>query len=471
MPSNPPAGTREDHSAIYDSQQNRMLVFGSTAFAGAQNDVQGLTLGATPAWQTIAPGVFAPPSLNLFYAAFTNPAPARMVVFGGQTPGSADIAGLYEFHPGPPPLWEQLSADFNPPPIQRVDHSAIYSPPDDAIIIFGGRDPFTGAVFNEMWRGSLTFPATWQNITPASTPAALSRYDHSAIYDPLRRRMIVFGGFNAVGQLLNDTWAIDLSAPSPNWVLLDSGGSGSPTPRYGHTAIYDPNRDDMVMFGGDASDARVWFMRLQPPEGWYASSSVGADPLVTPRAQHSAVYDYAADRMIVFGGGLYRNDVWAFNFIAGPGFGWHLLAPSGPRPSPRAWHTATMMSPAGMVVFGGFGGEYNGDVMALNIPTITGVFSPRVEVAGSRVRVMPNPARGYVDLEVELGTGRETEEVRVFDVAGRVVWQAKVQASLGRRQRLRWDGRVTGGAAAPAGVYLARVGDGGSPRARVILLR
>ena len=34
--------------------------------------------------------------------------------------------------------------------------------------------------------------------------------DHSAIYDPISKQMIVFGGLNQDGQLLSDIWTYDI---------------------------------------------------------------------------------------------------------------------------------------------------------------------------------------------------------------------------------------------------------------------
>ena len=82
--------------------------------------------------------------------------------------------------------------------------------------------------------------------TWATNPPPSGRSEHTAIYDPVRDRMVVFGGYD--GTLRNDVWALSLSG-SPAWSALAPAGS-PPSARYGHTAIYDPVRDRMVVFGG-----------------------------------------------------------------------------------------------------------------------------------------------------------------------------------------------------------------------------
>src|SRR5206468_11243449 len=66
------------------------------------------------------------------------------------------------------------------------------------------------------------------------------------IYDPVRDRMVVFGGYD--GGYRNDVWALSL-AEGTAWSTLASPGS-PPSARCFHTAIYDPVRDRMVVFGG-----------------------------------------------------------------------------------------------------------------------------------------------------------------------------------------------------------------------------
>jgi hypothetical protein len=73
-----------------------------------------------------------------------------------------------------------------------------------------------------------------------------ARVEHTAIYDPVRDRMVVYGN---EGPGANDVWALTLSG-TPLWTPLAPAG-GPPPARYGHTAIYDPLRDRMVVFGGD----------------------------------------------------------------------------------------------------------------------------------------------------------------------------------------------------------------------------
>lgn len=82
----------------------------------------------------------------------------------------------------------------------------------------------------------------WTAISPPS-----GRYGHTAVYDSLRDRMIIFGAWD--GGRRNDVWALSMSDP-PVWSRLTPRGT-PPTPRLSHAAIYDAAHDRMVIFGGD----------------------------------------------------------------------------------------------------------------------------------------------------------------------------------------------------------------------------
>src|SRR5262249_30665628 len=72
---------------------------------------------------------------------------------------------------------------------------------------------------------------SWEQIPPP--PSA--RYGQTAVYDPVRYRMVVFGGANG-NQFFNDVWALSL-AGSPVWTQLTPPGP-LPSGRRRHTAIY-----------------------------------------------------------------------------------------------------------------------------------------------------------------------------------------------------------------------------------------
>ena len=74
-------------------------------------------------------------------------------------------------------------------------------------------------------------------------------------YDPVTRRLIMFGGLRRRRRCLNDTWAYDPAANT--WTELEPAGT-LPSARSGHSMAYDPASRRLIMFGGRGdADARL----------------------------------------------------------------------------------------------------------------------------------------------------------------------------------------------------------------------
>ena len=93
------------------------------------------------------------------------------------------------------------------------------------------------------------------------TDPHLPRLWHSAIYDEAGERMVIWGGnVPFVGGDVNDAWALELKG-KPEWHRLGSANA-PPEPRQGHTAIYDPERQRMVIFAGVGTFNDTWALPL-----------------------------------------------------------------------------------------------------------------------------------------------------------------------------------------------------------------
>jgi len=173
------------------------------------------------------------------------------------------------------------------------------------------------------------------------------KYRHVAVYDPVRQRMIVFGGFTVNGNsggVMNDVWVLSLASATPTWTALTPTGS-PPSARYSGSAVYDPVRDRVLLFGGQTSGGPavndVWALSLGASPAWTPVGVSGSTP-PAPRSGHAAIYDPLRDRMIVCGGvdsgASDQNDVWALALA--DTVRWSLLAVSGALPA-RRHHTGS----------------------------------------------------------------------------------------------------------------------------------
>ena len=179
--------------------------------------------------------------------------------------------------------------------------------------MFGGRDVGCTAL-NDTWvledDNGLGAP-TWTQLTPTG-PLPPGRHFHSAVYDQATNRMIVFGGEGAcTANLLNDVWVLSDAngIGSPAWTqLLPAGG---PSARAEHSAVYIPASNRMILFAGNPAVGfcgntvnDVWALDYANGLGgsptWTQLTVSGGPPL--PRGGHFAGHDAVNDLMIIFGG-------------------------------------------------------------------------------------------------------------------------------------------------------------------------
>ncbi|MDC4226908.1 MAG: hypothetical protein MPW15_22380 [Candidatus Manganitrophus sp.] len=90
------------------------------------------------------------------------------------------------------------------------------------------------------------------------------RASHTAVYDKQTNEMIVFGGSgstNGASNLKNDLWLLsnaDNSGIAPTWLPLSPAGGQLPSNRWGHAAVYDEQADVMIVFGGAQTGVAIF---------------------------------------------------------------------------------------------------------------------------------------------------------------------------------------------------------------------
>ena len=382
-PTGTPPTARSFATAVYDPAVNRLVVFGGVDASGRLNDVWVLAnangLGGTPNWAQLSP-TGTPPSKRDTHTAVFNPSTNRLVTFAGRTCTGAcsgpeffalnDVWVLSNANGTGPATWTQLSGEA---PAVRTIHSAVFNTANNRMIMFGGMNGpgtvTTHPLFNDVWvlsnADGLGGPSIWTKLSPTGGPPSARGY-HSAAYDAANNRMMVFAGDPSVGfcsGAVNDVWVLtnaDGTGGTPNWTQLSPTG-GPPDIRQGPTAVYDSATNRLIAFGGYSNACgslsnAVWVLQNANGLGgtpvWTQLAPAGAPP--APRWAHSAVYDSANNRMVVFGGGA--NDVWVLQNANGLGGtpSWAQLSPTGTPPTARSFATA-VYDPAvnRLVVFGG----------------------------------------------------------------------------------------------------------------------
>ena len=338
--------------SVVDPSHDRMVVFGGWG-SGYFSDTWMLDLASDtwtqPAADTVHPGP------RMEYASTHDPVRNRMIVFGGKDPYTSEVWALSL---SGTPAWTRLTtAGTSPSPRES---RAIYDPVRDRMVVFGGYGPYDFPHhLNETWELALSGTPTWRQLSTTGAPPARRR-GQTAILDPAGDRMIVFGGYDDVA-FMNDVWSLDLGTLA--WQQLAPGGD-VPSGRYGHSATFDPDRREMVVFGGydGAWLDDHYVLSLGDTPAWTRATSA---PRPSPRDFHSAVYDAPRHRIVLFGGnaGPVFNDVWALDTGTRT---WTRLGPNLTGPAPRlGTYAVTDQNSQRMVLFGGWGNAYFGDTWTL----------------------------------------------------------------------------------------------------------
>jgi len=290
-----------------------MVVFGGHDGNSLQNDVWTLSLSGTPEWTRLTPSG-TPPYPRAHQAAIYDPVRDRMVVFGGDDDSNTLYGDVWTLSLSGSPAWTQLYAGPSAPE-GHIGATAIYDPVRDRMVVFGGWTRWgAGSYSSDVYAFSLSGNPTWTVLNPPAGTRPSTRAYHSAIYDPVRDRMVVFGGYGS--ESYNGMWTLSFSG-SPAWTQLASSGT-PPAASYRHSAIYDPVRDRMVVFAGDnygtyPDDVSV--LSLSDGTAWSHLAPTGSPP--TGRYHHAAIHDPLRDRMVVFGGQeavSASNEVWALTW-------------------------------------------------------------------------------------------------------------------------------------------------------------
>jgi Kelch motif protein/galactose oxidase-like protein len=356
----------------------------STGFAQGAFSARVIPDTAFPTWVNLIPSG-GPPSARFLSSAVYDPISDDMTIFAGCESGFcfSDVWVLSNADGHSPATWIQLNPAGGPPSARGAP-TTVFDPGTNGMVLFGG-DPSEGNCFtdvNDVWvlTGANGFgTSAWAQLNPLGAPPS-PRDGHSAVYDVTTNRMIVFGGNNGCPPLFNDVWVLSNAnglGGTPAWTQLAVTGT-PPSPRKAQSAVYDPNTNRMIIFGGaDQSNglSDVWV--LTDANGLAVGGSphwVQLSPTGSPgtRFGHGAVYDSETNRMYVFSGvsGGPTNDVWVLSHANGLGGApaWHQLTPVGGPPGVREYPTAVFYNPARhrMTIFSGTDGSifYN-DVWVL----------------------------------------------------------------------------------------------------------
>jgi uncharacterized repeat protein (TIGR01451 family) len=282
VPSTVTPTVKGEQAMNYDKERDVITLYGGNA-TGWPYEGKTWELSAGLTWITTTL-----PSLPIHYGAAIAYDPIRQeaILFGGSDAADVPLNQTWAYSGT---AWVELAPPTSPPSRTRA---SMTSGSAGQIYLFGGNDDLT--YYRDLW---VYENGAWADITPTGdspperTLAALT-------YDPVKERLLLFGGRSSNGLLLADLWAFDLA--SATWTQLDAVG---PSARQAHTLIYDPDDHLLVLVGGaDASSDTflndTWY--YQDQVGWW---QVTPAPVLPGQAYHQTVYDSTRHTIILFSNG------------------------------------------------------------------------------------------------------------------------------------------------------------------------
>ncbi|HEY6193594.1 MAG TPA: T9SS type A sorting domain-containing protein [Candidatus Eisenbacteria bacterium] len=442
-------GARHTPQWGYDAARNRVLMFGGygSHYPGYPyaylDDVWELDLDGTPHWRELFPAGQAP-SGRLAGAAVFDPIRQRFVGFGGTIGVPVDTWSLN--------LQGQANWELVPTngaaPKGGYGMTSVYDARGDRLLMFGGsiNDNYYYAN-NDVWELDLHGNPTWHLVVTAGTPPQ-ARRSGTAIWDPLRNRMVIYGGFDAIpysDQFLPDTWALDFNTATPTWTQLVPAGT-TPVGRADNAAVYDPIHDRMIFYGGwDGNNMLSDTQFLN----WGSSTAEAALAPTGGATPNSAHVDWSVSATTGTHAGIYRR---------APGGDWSALGEGEVVAGHLVYDDATVQEGNGYsyeAVVASQRGETFGGETFVQVPTTTAV-NPGQNLEFALRGASPNPAFDRMSVSFVLASDAPAT-LELVDVSGRRVLERAVE-SLGTGEH-RVDFALAG--RVPAGLYFLRLRQAG----------
>jgi hypothetical protein len=308
------------HGATFDATTQRILVFGGQNGAGQALADTWTFDGVT--WAPIAPsagGIGPSARLNIGNALVHNPTTGQTLLFGGFTTQQylsdtwlLDVNGWRNVSPAVSPtprdahaiaatgskyvMWGGSDNDmavwifdgtywfartYTVTPIVRIYHSMVFDSQRNVVIMHGGLPAGSNGAttpLTDTWEFSETIG--WKRVVTPVTPPG--RWAAGMTYDSTRRRTILFGGsaVNA-GKAHSDTWEYD----GVTWRAVTLTNRLGPGERSGPSLVFDPTRNQAVLFGGRRIESPTTTLTLS--ETW----TLAPPPLTERRFLPAALRD------------------------------------------------------------------------------------------------------------------------------------------------------------------------------------
>lgn len=323
----PPA--RQFHAGAYDEANDRLIIFGGARDnANLLADVwvlaRAMDTSGVANWTELKP-TGTPPSARQAHVVAYDPGSNRLIVFGGQgdTTMVRDTFILTNANGlGGDPVWSTNANTTGGAPYRSFG-GGVYDPKSNTLTIIGGYGGTQYGIVNDPWilsnaNGVDAGDPLWRKIALPTNPSL--RIASAPTLDATGDRLLAFGGgntspFDISTKYLNDTWAFGpLSSQTPTWTPF---AVASPPPGHGASSLtFDTTTGRGILFGGIVEESKLTngtFLMATSGTAEWAHYDTGNAP--KERDFHVAAYSSKANRMVVFGGGSYGDELFGDTWV------------------------------------------------------------------------------------------------------------------------------------------------------------
>lgn len=260
-------------------------------------------------------------------------------------------------------------------PENRIGHKMFYDPVREKVMLFGGAHWSNRYTFyNDLWEFDYE-DMQWRELQTTNPPDG--RFNTMVTYIPRRHELFMFGGFSSRDRIA-DTWLLDLETLT--WTELHP--ADSPSPRSDSSFSYDPEHDMVILFSGYRNDevqARQTWVYSFEEENW-----IELDPENPPLHQygHYMMYVPETGQHLMYPGHWsvvsgttttshgFGGDIWEYRY---PENEW-IEHPATTTPPGRYWgNVAYDPDENRIVLFGGHGDRDYDDTWSYCVETGTWV--------------------------------------------------------------------------------------------------
>lgn len=273
----------------HDENADNDVLFGGVDNRGNDRVRDDTWLWSGSGWTEAAPTAI-PPARG-YHTLTYDPVRGETVLYGGWARGP-NLGDTWCWKSG---NWTKRTPATSP--TARHGHAAAFHAGLGELFLFGGHD---GSPRNDLWSWD---GATWALRVPGGTLPGV-RWNAALAYDPIGRRLVLFGGWSGSGSY-GDTWSWD--SASGNWTQL-SPNPPTPPARDHARLVYDPTREALVLFGGSGPGGYLsdtWELR---GSAWNKCTQLNEPPA---RGYHAMAYDSKRQKLWAFGGyPVSGGDLW-----------------------------------------------------------------------------------------------------------------------------------------------------------------